>query len=195
MSDNGDAVRLGPRFGEAVGFAVEVHDGQLRKGTTAPYVSHLLAAASLLLEMEGADEDEAIAALLHDTLEDHPDKVSADLLRQRFGDKVADIVVACSDATSHPKPPWRQRKEAYIAHLRGAPPHVLRVALADKLHNARSILTDLKEHGPALWERFKAPPDQQAWYYRSVAAVFAERLPGPHARHLAATVDALVAQI
>jgi (p)ppGpp synthase/HD superfamily hydrolase len=169
---------LGPRFADAIAFATAVHRDQVRKQTTIPYVSHLLAVASLVLD-QGGDEAEAIAALLHDTLEDHPDKTSAEDIQARFGRKVSDIVVACSDATSHPKPPWQARKDAYLAHLETAGADVLRVSLADKLHNARAIVADLRVAGPAVWDRFGAGRDQQLWYYRSLLDVFRRRADSP----------------
>lgn len=156
------------RFAQALVYATEVHAPQRRKGTDVPYVAHLLAVASLVLE-DGGDEDEAIAALLHDTIEDHG--VTHAQLAERFGSKVADIVQACSDTDVLPKPPWRARKEAYIAHLAEAPPEVVRVSLADKLHNARSLLFDYRLMGEELWLRFN-PEADQLWYYRSLLDVF-----------------------
>lgn len=178
---------LGERFAQAVALAGEIHRDQLRKGTSIPYMSHLLGVAALVLD-QGGDEDEAIAALLHDTLEDHPDKTSAEQIAERFGDKVARIVVACSDATSHPKPLWELRKKAYLAHLDKAPADVLRVALADKLHNARAIVADLRVVGPSVWQRFSAGGAAQLWYYRSLLDVFGRRDAGPLVTELEAAV-------
>lgn len=181
---------LGPRFEEAFGFAARLHAGQLRKGTGIPYVAHLLAVAGLVLE-DGGDEDEAIAALLHDAAEDQGGAAVLGEIRERFGDRVAAIVRDCSDTLEQPKPPWRPRKEAYLRRLGSAPPDVLRVALADKLHNARSVLADLRTLGPALWGRFNAPRDDQLWYFRALVDLFARRKPGPMTDELARIVAAI----
>ena len=164
---------LTPRFDDAVTEARRLHGGQRRKGTDIPYVAHLLSVSAIVLE-DGGSEDEAIAGLLHDVIEDVPVEGTEEFIRERFGDRVADIVSACSDSTTFPKPPWRERKESYLAHLESASPDVLRVSLADKLHNARAILYDLRTVGDSLWARFTAAsPGDQLWYYRSLADVFA----------------------
>jgi (p)ppGpp synthase/HD superfamily hydrolase len=164
---------LGPRFAEALGFAAELHAEQLRKGSRVPYVAHLLAVAALVLE-DGGGETEAIAALLHDAVEDQGGQPTLAEIRRRFGAEVASIVEACSDTTEDPKPPWRGRKESYIAHLRSAPEPVRRVSNADKLHNARSLVADYRNVGEQLWERFNAGRDETLWYYRSLIEVFRE---------------------
>ena len=151
-------------------------------------MSHLLAVCALVLEARG-DEDQAVAALLHDALEDTD--LTADELESSFGPRVASIVEALSDTTVRPKPPWRPRKEAHLTRLRGAPSDVLLVAVADKLHNARSLVADLERLGPQVWARFNAGPDDQLWWYRSLADVFASRRVGPLADALTATVDRL----
>jgi (p)ppGpp synthase/HD superfamily hydrolase len=156
------------RFADALVYATRVHERQRRKGTDVPYVAHLLAVASLVLE-DGGDEDEAIAALLHDAIEDQ--EVTFEDLETRYGRDVAEIVQGCSDTDVQPKPPWRERKEAYIAHLADARPEVVRVSLADKVHNARSVLFDYRLMGDALWERFN-PDADQLWYYRSLVEAF-----------------------
>ena len=140
---------LTPRFDDAVTEARRLHGGQRRKGTDIPYVAHLLSVSAIVLE-DGGSEDEAIAGLLHHVIEDVPVEGTEEFIRERFGDRVADIVSACSDSTTFPKPPWRERKERYLAHLESAPPEVLRVSLADKLHNARAILYDLRTVGDSL---------------------------------------------
>jgi len=184
---------LTPRFDEAVTEARRLHGGQRRKGTDIPYVAHLMSVAAIVLEDEGS-EDEAIAALLHDAIEDVPGEGTEEFIRERFGARVAEIVLACSDATTHPKPPWRGRKERYLAHLEEADPGVLRVSLADKLHNARAILYDLRTVGDALWSRFTAASaTDQLWYYRSLADVFSRRKPGPLADELQRVVDEIEA--
>jgi (p)ppGpp synthase/HD superfamily hydrolase len=143
-----------------------------------------MSVSAIVLE-DGGSEDEAIAALLHDVIEDVPVEGTEEFIRERFGDYVAQIVRACSDATTHPKPPWRERKEGYLAHLETAPPEVLRVSLADKLHNARAILYDLRAVGDLLWARFTAASAaDQLWYYRSLAEIFSRRKPGPLADEL-----------
>ena len=171
---------LTDRFDRAVLFAIELHRSQLRKGTTTPYVTHLFAVCSLVLE-DGGTDDEAIAALLHDGPEDRGGEAVLDAIRDRFGPEVAQMVEGLSDAMPAPgeaKAPWRTRKEAYLRHLADAPETVLRVSLADKLHNARSMLVDIETDGEAVWSRFNAGRDEQAWYYRELLAIFERRLPG-----------------
>jgi (p)ppGpp synthase/HD superfamily hydrolase len=182
---------LTERYDRAMARAAELHRGQYRKASTVPYISHPMAVAAMVLE-HGGTEAQAIAALLHDTLEDTP--LTEGELRTEFGDDVADIVVACSDTTDHAsKPPWRARKEAYLAHLVDAPDNALLVIVADKLHNARSIATDLASIGPALWSRFNAKdPADQEWYFRSLAGELARRLPD---HPLVEQLDATVASI
>jgi len=183
-------LKLTVRYEHALVFAHNIHRGQWRKGTDIPYMAHLLAVSSLVLEA-GGDEDQAIAGLLHDMLEDQGARTSFEEIQQLFGGEVARIVRACSDTEELPKPPWRDRKAAYLQHLDDADPAVLRVSLADKLHNSRSILTDLRENGDELWERFNASREDQLWYYQGLAAVFAQRLPSPQQRDLAEVVDKL----
>ena len=170
-------------------WAAELHANQVRKGSSIPYVSHVLAVAALVLD-DGGSEDEAIAALLHDAIEDCG--VSEDEIAARFGPVVASIVAACSDAHTLPKPPWRPRKEAYIAHLHGADRHVLRVSAADKLHNVTTMVEDYRRVGNALWDRFNAGRDDILWYYESVAAIVGDHLSGSQLpRRLRAAVDEL----
>ena len=144
---------LSARFHKALGLASELHTGQYRKGTSIPYVAHLLGVASLALDY-GASEDEAIAALLHDAVEDQGGERTAKLIARKFGQDVADIVDGCSDTDVEPKPPWRARKVTYLEHLRDASPSVRFVSACDKLHNLRAILTDYKSEGERLWSRF-----------------------------------------
>ena len=184
---------LSDRYTEALAFTADAHRGQVRKGTTIPYLSHLLAVSGLVLE-HGGDEIEAIAGLLHDALEDVGLHLR-DPIRERFGSPVLAIVEGCTDATSLPKPPWRARKEAYIAHLRHAPPPVLRVSAADKLHNARCILADYRVLGHDLWARFNAPPAEIGWYYTTLAEAFAAAgAPPALVDGLAQTLEALQEQ-
>ncbi len=154
---------LGARFEQALQFAATTHRTQLRKGTSIPYVGHLLGVCSLVIE-DGGSEDEAIVALLHDAVEDHGGRRMLEDISRRFGDRVATIVDACSDTLESPKPPWQARKEAYLAHLEHQPHAVLRVSLADKLFNARAILCDYLVVGDALWDRFKTGRDGRLWY-------------------------------
>lgn len=181
---------LGERFHQALLFAAQTHRTQRRKGSGTPYVAHLLGVCSLVIE-DGGDEDEAIAALLHDAVEDQGGEPMLAQIRERFGERVADIVLACSDTTVEPKPPWQERKEAYLTHLVDAPPSVLRVSLADKLYNARAILGDYLEIGDEVWKRFRAGRDSQLWYYRALADAFSAAAPGRLARELTETVDEL----
>ena len=155
------------RFDLALQFASGLHHQQTRKGTSIPYVAHLISVCALVLEA-GGDEDQAIAALLHDAVEDQGGLATLDTVRRLFGNRVAAAVEACSDSTvSNPenKLPWRDRKQKYLEHLRHADKDALIVAAADKLHNARSILSDYREIGEALWSRFSAPKKDQLWFY------------------------------
>ena len=162
---------LSTRFEEALIFATRLHAKQTRKGTNIPYVAHLLAVTSIVFE-NGGTEDEAIAALLHDAVEDQGGAATREEIRRRFGDTVVAIVDGCTDAEVIPKPPWRARKEAYIAHVRKAPASVRLVSAADKLHNARAILADYRELGESLWKRFNGGKEGTLWYYRSLVDAF-----------------------
>ncbi|MGD9933986.1 MAG: HD domain-containing protein [Dehalococcoidia bacterium] len=178
-------------FSVALTFAAELHRDQFRKGTAIPYVSHLLGVASLALE-HGADEGEAIAAVLHDAIEDQGGVATEATIHRLFGARVADIVRGCSDTDVEPKPPWRERKEAYLLHLRTADASTRLVSASDKLHNARAILSDLRAHGPALWTRFNAPPGDLLWYYQSLCAEFLQGGPRRLAEELARVVEEIV---
>ncbi|MCA1990431.1 MAG: HD domain-containing protein [Coleofasciculus sp. S288] len=162
---------LSQRFTDALTYASQLHAQQTRKGGEIPYISHLLGVASLALEY-GANEDEAIAALLHDAIEDQGGAATREEIRRRFGDTVTEIVDGCTDADTTPKPPWRPRKEAYIAHLPQASASVHLVSACDKLHNVRSILNDYRILGDALWDRFQGGKHGTLWYYRSLVDVF-----------------------
>src|ERR1035441_1370399 len=155
------------RFDTAMQFTSGLHHQQSRKGGHIPYIAHLMSVCALVLEA-GGDEDQAIAALLHDSVEDQGGKSTLDTIRHLFGKRVADAVESCSDSTvSDPnnKLPWRERKQAYLAHLQDANKDAVFVAAADKLHNARAILSDYRELGEQLWLRFNAPKSDQLWYY------------------------------
>jgi (p)ppGpp synthase/HD superfamily hydrolase len=158
---------LGPRFERALLFATRKHASQTRKATAVPYIAHLLSVAGLVLEA-GGDEDLAIAALLHDVVEDCGGAPMLQEVRRRFGKRVAHVVDGCTDTDLDPKPPWRQRKEDYLKHLQTADADVRLVSVADKLHNARSILADYREIGEAVWKRFQGKRDGTLWYYRAL---------------------------
>ncbi|MEO1670397.1 MAG: HD domain-containing protein [Cyanobacteria bacterium J06631_2] len=162
---------LSDRFTSAIKLAAELHSTQLRKGTKIPYLSHLLGVTSLVLE-HGGTEDEAIAAMLHDAVEDQGGEETLALIRSQFGANVAAIVEDCTDSYKIPKPPWRSRKENYLKHLAQTSASVRLVSNADKLHNARAILNDLRICGDALWQRFSGGKDGTLWYYRSLANAF-----------------------
>lgn len=171
---------LTSRFQEALAMATELHLHQLRKGTPIPYVAHLLNVAGLALT-HGADEDVAIAALLHDAVEDAGGAPTLARLRERFGDRVADLVAECSDTDESPKPPWRERKESYVARLPEASDGALLVSACDKLDNARSTLADYRTMGETLWGRFRGARDGTLWYYRTIIEVYRAtgRVPAP----------------
>ncbi len=184
------APELTERFDQAITYARHLHREQRRKGTDVPYVAHLLAVAALVLE-DGGDEDQAIAALLHDAVEDHGGLETLEEIRGRFGDRVAGIVKMCSDSLENPRPPWRERKEHYIEQLRHAGPDVQRVSRADKLHNARTILRDLYEMGDEVWKCFGGGKDGVLWYYRTLVQVFQAGEPSP----LVDNLDRIVTRI
>ena len=162
---------LSARFDEALKYAHEVHRGQTRKGTEAPYIGHLMGVSSIVLD-DGGKEDEAIGALLHDAAEDHGGRTRLDDIRARFGDAVAKIVEDCTDSWETPKRPWLERKRAYAEHAATLAPPSLRVAAADKVHNAYAILRDLRNSGERVWERFNAPPDDVISYYEALVRAF-----------------------
>ena len=181
---------LSVRFEAALADAARLHLDQCRKGTTIPYISHLLVVAGLVLE-DGGTEDEAIAALLHDAVEDQdetPDHIAA-----RYGPAVAQIVAECSGPMGEGNGSWRQRKQATIDQVPVASPGALRVELADKLHNARAILADYRRIGDDLWTRFNAPNgrDDVVWYYDELALAFRRSTSGPLLDELERTVTAL----
>ena len=162
------------RLANAFDYAAELHAGQRRKGTDIPYISHLMAVASLVQE-HGGTMDQTIAALLHDGPEDQGGEETLAEIRQRFGDVVADIVAECSDTFEDPKPPWKKRKESYLENLRTASDGTLLVSLADKTHNLGSILRDYKTQGDELWSRFNAGKKDIRWYYRRLLRVYEKR--------------------
>lgn len=165
---------LSPRFETALQYAAILHNGQYRKASQIPYIAHLMGVAALALEF-GADEDEAIAALLHDAVEDAGGQSRLEDLRVRFGERVAEIVWGCTDTELTPKPPWKERKSAYIATLAQASPSVRLVSCCDKLHNARSIVRDLKTQGTQAWDKFTGGKEGTLWYYGTLLAEFRRR--------------------
>jgi (p)ppGpp synthase/HD superfamily hydrolase len=167
---------LGPRFNEAFLFAAEKHGLQTRRKTGVPYISHIMSVAALVLEA-GGGEEEAIAALLHDVVEDCGGQVVLEEIRERFGEPVANIVAGCTDAYTVPKPPWKARKLEYLDHLRRATDDVRLVGAADKLHNVRTILADYRADGDSVWERFSGHREGTLWYYRAVLDVLREGKP------------------
>ncbi len=162
---------LTQRFEQAFVYAAILHSGQGRKGTAVPYISHVMSVAALALE-NGANEDEAIAALLHDAVEDAGGAPRLEDIRVRFGENVAEIVAGCTDTDETPKPPWKERKEQYIAQLAHGSDSVKLVSCADKVHNARSIVADLREHGDAIWSRFTTGKAGTLWYYRTLVETY-----------------------
>jgi len=165
------AQRLGARFLRAFLFAAEKHAGQTCKASTIPYVAHLMGVASLVLEA-GGDEDLAIAALLHDVVEDCGGAPMLKEVRRRFGARVAKAIEGCTDSDTFPKPPWRERKENYIRHLRTAARDTRLVSAADKLNNVRSILADYRALGESGWSRFNGGREGTLWYYRTLRDEF-----------------------
>ncbi|MCW7512097.1 HD domain-containing protein [Leptospira levettii] len=174
MTDNLRASKgkLGKKFNEALVFASELHAEQTRKGTEIPYITHLLAVASIIGEC-GGTEVEIIAGLLHDSVEDQGGKETLELIKQKFGIEVAEIVLECSDTDIVPKPPWKERKTAYLNHLKESMNQsVILVSCADKLHNLRSIKSDLSEIGDLVWNRFSAQKEEAIWYYRELLKIY-----------------------
>ena len=157
----------GEKFERALVYASRLHKDQCRKGTSIPYITHLLAVAAIVGE-NGGTEDEVVAALLHDAPEDQGGKATLEDIRARFGNEVAQIVEGCTDTYEDPKPPWRERKEAYVTYLSGAPGSVRLVSSADKLHNASTVLSDYRALGEELWERFSGGKEGTLWYYRAI---------------------------
>ncbi len=185
---------LTERFSDALGYAARAHAGQLRKADGRPYVAHLLRVTGLVIQ-EGGSEDEAIAALLHDAVEDQGGLARLQDIRSRFGDAVAEIVDECTDSYGEPRPPWRRRKERYLAALQHGSPGGLLVSLADKVDNVRTTLREHRIYGPALWRRSGRHPDDARWYYGALAVRFDQLLPCPLADELTRLVAELDHQI
>ena len=180
-------MNLSSRYEVALVMATQLHASQKRKGTSIPYVPHLLAVSSLVLE-HGGNENQAIAALLHDAVEDQGGLSTLDKIRDDFGDVVADIVDHCTDAYEDPKPEWRIRKEEFVASIAEKPLDAALVSCADKLHNARAILNDLRSLGDELWGRFTGGKEGTLWYYQSLADAFDDTLGNSLSEELKRTV-------
>ena len=176
-------MKLTSRFCRSVSLAIQLHSEQVRKGNGSPYIAHLLAVASLVVE-NGGSEDEAIAALLHDAVEDQGGLRTLQKIRSEFGDNVASIVAECSDSFETPRPPWRGRKEAYIASIPEKSASAKTVSLADAIHNAQALLNDFRAFGPELWDRFDGGYEGTLWYYKALAQEFTRHGPQSLARQL-----------
>ena len=183
-------IRLGARFLRAFVFAAEKHKGQTRKASSIPYIAHLMGVASLVLE-GGGDEDLAIAALLHDVVEDCGGAPMLKEVRRRFGARVAKMVDGCTDAYTDPKPAWRERKEKYIVRLRKEDKDTRLVSAADKLNNVRSIISDYRAVGESVWSRFKGGREGTLWYYRTLRDELLRDQPNRITRDLALAVSEL----
>lgn len=186
----GPRVKLGRRFQRAFLFAAQKHRGQTRKASTIPYIAHLMGVASLVLEA-GGDEDLAIAALLHDVVEDCGGEPMLNEVRRRFGSRVAEIVDGCTDAYIIPKPPWQERKENYIRRLKEEGADTRLVSAADKLNNVRSILSDYRAVGESVWSRFNGGREGTLWYYRTLRDEFLRQKPTRITRDLDVAVREL----
>lgn len=177
------SMRLTARYTLALQTAMELHQEQARKCSGVPFLSHLMEVSSLVMSY-GGSEDEAIAALLHDSIEDAGGAPTEQLIAERFGSEVAAMVRGVSDTDQTPKPPWRERKQQYLDHLMEASPSMLLISCADKLANVRALLSDYQQEGEELWSRFNAPKQDQLWVYEAYVRAFESRLPGPLTQEL-----------
>jgi (p)ppGpp synthase/HD superfamily hydrolase len=162
---------LSHRFEMALGFAFRLHKNQYRKQSRVPYISHLLGVTAIVLE-NGGTENQAIAALLHDAVEDQGGYDTLIKIKELYGEEVAEIVEGCTDAFTDPKPAWKKRKSAYLKKLISSNDAIQLVSLADKIHNARSILHDLKSNQENVWLKFNGGKEGTLWYYQSLVEVF-----------------------
>lgn len=184
------------QFTKALQLAADLHQHQRRKDGETPYISHLLAVSAIVMRF-GGDDDEIIAALLHDAVEDQGGAVTLGMIEAQFGKRVAHIVQSCSDTDQQPKPPWKERKTAYLAHLRTTDASSLMVSAADKLHNALDSIITHDEIGTQLWTLFNAPREDTCWYYHELMVIYRERMEShPHLRPLlqqaVKTIEALL---
>ncbi|MGB7441428.1 MAG: HD domain-containing protein [Coleofasciculaceae cyanobacterium] len=182
--------QLSTRFEDALVYATRLHANQVRKSRGVPYISHLLSVAALVLE-DGGDEDEAIAALLHDAIEDQGGAKTREEIHQRFGEKVVSIINGCTESETLPKPPWKERKLNYLEKIRLAFPEVRRVSLADKLHNARSLIADLELEGEKVWQRFNGTKEEILWFYQSLLEIYQQQDSSFLTRELARLISRL----
>jgi (p)ppGpp synthase/HD superfamily hydrolase len=188
-------MHLSPAFDAALTYAIHIHAFQKRKDTEIPYIAHLLAVSSIVLE-HGGSEAEAIGALLHDAGEDAGGAARVEDIRVRFGDAVAQIVADCTDTYDDPKPPWRPRKEAYLASIPHKAAGSRLVSCADKVHNARSILRDHRRIGDAIFRRFSASKADTLWYYDELTRAFLQATPRSEgATELAQELDRIVTEL
>ena len=164
-------MHLSRQFEKALTYATRIHGGQLRKKTRIPYIAHILGVAAIAMEY-GADETEAIAALLHDAVEDCGGAKRLRDIERKFGKDVARIVEGCTDTDQTPKPPWLERKKAYVTHVRRSPMPTKLVSASDTLHNVRAILMDYRKEGEKLWSRFNRGKRGALWYYRALVSAF-----------------------
>lgn len=178
------------RIVEAFRFAYNIHRKQFRKGTEVPYIVHPMGVAAIV-GANGGDEDQVIAALLHDAVEDGCGLDTLNEIREIFGNRVAEMVMACSDAVSHPKPPWHERKTDFLKSIRRAPEEVRLILLADKFYNATAIVTDLRACGDSVWKRFTAGRDDTLWYYAELVRALGDGWNHPVLDELRATVDSM----
>ena len=178
------------RFRRALDYAARIHGQQFRKKTGRPYIGHLLGVASIVIEY-GGDEEMAIAALLHDVVEDQGGLPRLREIRKKFGDRVARIVDGCSDSYREPKPPWLERKRAYVARVHAEPADTRLVSAADKLSNVRETIGDLRTQGAAVFERFAGKKEGTLWYYRALVEEFRQADSNPLVEELARAVREL----
>jgi (p)ppGpp synthase/HD superfamily hydrolase len=183
-------MRLSPQFEKALTYATRIHGGQLRKKTRIPYIAHIIGVAAIAMEY-GANETEAIAALLHDAVEDCGGAKRLRDIERKFGKKVGKIVAGCTDTDRTPKPPWLERKKAYVAHVRHAPMPTKLVSASDKLHNVRAILMDYRKEGERLWSRFNGGKQGALWYYRALVKAFTGQRIEPLVQELNRTLTQL----
>jgi len=186
-------VLLRSKFEQALIYATRLHGKQVRKISGVPYIAHLLAVTALVLE-DGGNEDEAIAALLHDAVEDQGGAATREEILRQFGDRVVAIVDGCTECDTIPKPPWQERKQRYLEQIRQGSPAVRRVALADKLHNARSLLADYRRQGEEIWSVFNGGREGTLWFYKSLLAIYNDTDSGVMAQELAQVVGELASK-
>lgn len=186
--------QLTHQFNDALIYTCNLHHAQVRKADRTPYVAHLLSVAALVLE-DGGTEDEAIAALLHDALEDQGGEATRQEILARFGPTVTAIVEGCTESMIRPKPPWRDRKLRYLANLHQGDAATIRVSLADKLHNGRSLLGQLRHQGLQVWQYFHQPPSETLWFYRELLQIYQQRSRSIHIQDFREVVTQLALEV